>query len=132
MKNIENYASLALTLPDIPLYTNFLEGEISHRTLMYLSSASRFAYYFQREVNDDHDFLHEYLSNDPERQAKLRTLGQSIGQEVYSLERLYRFVSNNLEIGTQLYIDFSRRFTGDRDVRTLVTDAPVELVFVCL
>lgn len=55
---------------------------------MYLYSATRFAYYFQREANDDYDFLHDYLATDPARQKKLLSLGQSIGTEVYPIERL--------------------------------------------
>ncbi len=82
LKQIENYASLALTIPDIPAYQNFLEGRISQRELMYLYSASRFAYYFLRGENDDYDVLHEYFAKDPERQKKLLSLGQSIGKEV--------------------------------------------------
>jgi len=113
VKEIENFASLALTIPDVPMYKSFMEGDITARQLMYLYSATRFAYYFQREANDDYDFLHEYLSNDPDKQKKLMSLGQSIGTEVYSMERLYSFVQNNLEVGQELFIDFSRRMTGD-------------------
>ena len=43
MKMIENYSTLALTIPDVPMYDNFLEGKISQRQLMYLFSATRFA-----------------------------------------------------------------------------------------
>ena len=67
---------------------------------MIMMDDGRRSYYFQREANDDLDFLHDYLSSDPRRQKKLLSLGQTIGTELHPMDRLYSFVQQNLDVRT--------------------------------
>jgi len=123
------YLSMGFAVPDTPLFECFLAGTYSGRELIFLHSACRFAYYFQREANEHFEQLKEHLKASPDHLRALNSIaGESLGSEFNTLPQLFSAVQNHPETCKAIFVEFSRRFTGDfegmeyPDVNSMVGD----------
>eukprot|EP00656_Telonema_subtile_P041810 TRINITY_DN4710_c0_g1_i6.p1 TRINITY_DN4710_c0_g1~~TRINITY_DN4710_c0_g1_i6.p1 ORF type:complete len:1094 (-),score=379.49 TRINITY_DN4710_c0_g1_i6:345-3626(-) len=114
IQGIIPYLSMGFAVPDTPLFEGFLNNIYSGRELIFLHSACRFAYYFQREANEHFEQLKQHLEGQPDELRALNMIaGEGLGSEFNTLPQLYSAVQQHPDTCKAIFVEFARRFTGD-------------------
>jgi len=69
----------------------------------YLYSATRFAYYFMYQLNEDFETLYSQLSDDAIQQRKLVNLKMGIDSENVKLDAIKRTINRYPDLSKLLY-----------------------------
>jgi len=94
---------------------------LSPQEAFYLFSATRFAFYFMYQWNEDFENLYKHLSDDAIQQRKLVNLKMGLDSENVKLDAIKRTLSRYPDITDMLYKDFNGRMNGGVGVTGITT-----------
>jgi hypothetical protein len=88
------------------LEEDIYSGNLSVQEGFYLLSATRFAYYFMYQWNEDFENLYGHLGTDIGKQRKLVNLKMSLDSENVKIEAIKSTLSRHRDLAKLLYQDF--------------------------
>lgn len=104
---IRKTANLLVTLPESTFLDEDMQtGKLSVEEAFYLLSATRFAYYFMYQWNEDFENLYTHLGGDIAQQLKLVNLKMGLDSENVKIENIQTALSRHRDLAKLLYQDF--------------------------
>jgi len=102
--NVQTTANLLLSLPEATFLDEDMKtGKLSIEEAFYLLSATRFAYYFMYQWNEDFENLYGQLAGDVAQQRKLVNLKMSLDSENVKIEAIQATLARHRGLAKQLY-----------------------------
>lgn len=118
--DIRKTANLLMTMPERTFLDEDVQtGKLSVEEAFYLLSATRFAYYFMYQWNEDFENLYGHLGGDISQQRKLVNLKMGLDSENVKIEAIRGTLSRHRDLAKLLYQDFKSRVEGDGGDDTL-------------
>lgn len=84
-------------------------------------SATRFAFYFMYQWNEDFENLYNHLSTNAIQQRKLVNLKMGLDSENVKLDAIKRTLNRYPEICDMLYNDFHDKMNGGEGIQGIMT-----------
>jgi len=98
-------------MPQSSLTNLFLEGTLTAEEYTYMSTTSRFIYYFITQTSEEYNALCHVFEKDPLNLGRLKLLHTTLNREALSLQRILDVLASNRPVVKALCADFKARVT---------------------
>ena len=121
----QNFSKL-FVMPQSSLTNLFLDGTLTAEEYTYMSTTSRFIYYFITQTSEEYNALRHTFEKDPVNLGRLKLLHTTLNREALSLQRIIDVLSANRPVVKALCADFKTRVT--RPAGTPASPANQEII----
>jgi glutamate dehydrogenase len=111
LKTLTSQFQMLHLIPSSPLTNSLLQNKISANEYIYLTTLSRFVYYFVEQRFEEYDRLADFFKNDPVNLSRLRSMGAKYRREALSYSRIYETFAKYPAVTKALCDDFIQRIS---------------------